>query len=79
MARLAPGDTLLVSELSRLGRSGGAIMTRIETVVMRQRRVFARKAGLSLTGTHGPQGRVRPCSARQPALPRATVNGEAGS
>ena len=33
MARLAPGDTLLVSELSRLGRSVGTIMTLIETVV----------------------------------------------
>jgi hypothetical protein len=73
---LAPN---LVSELSRLRRAVGAIMPRIETVVMRQTRVFARKAGLRLTDTHGPQGRVRPCSARHPALPRGTVDGEVGS
>jgi hypothetical protein len=79
MARLAPGATRLVSEVRRLGRSGGAIMTRIETLVMRQMRVVARKAGLRLTGTHGPQGLLRPRSARHPALPRATVDGEAGS
>src|SRR5215470_17419933 len=33
LARLAPGDTLLVSELSRLGRSVGEIITLIDTLV----------------------------------------------
>ena len=32
LARLAPGDTLLVSELSRLGRSVGEIITLIDTL-----------------------------------------------
>ncbi len=68
MARLAPGDTLLVSELRRLGRSMGEIMTRIETVVTRQMRVVALKAGLRLTGTRGTKGLVRPLSACQPSL-----------
>jgi DNA invertase Pin-like site-specific DNA recombinase len=31
LARLAPGDTLLVSELSRLGRSVGEIITLIDS------------------------------------------------
>jgi DNA invertase Pin-like site-specific DNA recombinase len=51
LARLAPGDTLLVSELSRLGRSVGEIITLIDTLVTRQIRVFAPKEGLRLTGT----------------------------
>ena len=46
LARLAPGDTLLVSELSRLGRSVGEIITLIDTLVTRQIRVFALKEGL---------------------------------
>jgi DNA invertase Pin-like site-specific DNA recombinase len=33
LARLAPGDTLLVSELSRLGRSVGEIITLVDTLV----------------------------------------------
>src|SRR5262245_15240306 len=60
----------LVSEVSRLGRSVGESVTRIETVVTWQRRAFAREAGLRLTGTRGPTGLGRPCSARQPSLPR---------
>jgi hypothetical protein len=79
MARLAPGAMHLVSEGRRLGCSVGEIMPRIETWVTRQRRVVARKAGLRLTDTQCLQGLARPCSACHPALPRATVNGEAGS
>jgi DNA invertase Pin-like site-specific DNA recombinase len=58
LARLAPGDTLLVSELSRLGRSVGEIMTTIDTLVQRQIRVFALKEGLRLTGAHDLQTTV---------------------
>ena len=46
LARLAPGDTLLVSELSRLGRSVGEIITLIDTLVTQQIRVFTLKEGL---------------------------------
>ena len=55
---LAPGDTLLVSELSRLGRSVGEIITLIDTLVTRQIRVFALKEGLRLTGTQDLQTTV---------------------
>ena len=58
LARLAPGDTLLVSELSRLGRSVGEIITLIDTLVTRQIRVFALKEGLRLTGAHDLQTTV---------------------
>jgi DNA invertase Pin-like site-specific DNA recombinase len=58
LARLAPGDTLLVSELSRLGRSVGEIITTVDTLVQRQIRVFALKEGLRLTGAHDLQTTV---------------------
>jgi len=58
LARLAPGDTLLVSELSRLGRSVGEIITLIDTLVTRQIRVFALKEGLRLTSTQDLQTTV---------------------
>ena len=58
LARLAPGDTPLVSELSRLGRSVGEIITLIDTLVTRQIRVFALKEGLRLTGTQDLQTTV---------------------
>jgi DNA invertase Pin-like site-specific DNA recombinase len=43
-------DTLLVSEVSRRGRSVGAMITLIETLVTHQIRGFALKEGLRLTG-----------------------------
>jgi DNA invertase Pin-like site-specific DNA recombinase len=58
LARLAPGDTLLVSELSRLGRSVGEIITTVDTLMQRQIRVFALKEGLRLTGAHDLQTTV---------------------
>ena len=58
LARLAPEDTLLVSELSRLGRSVGEIITLIDTLVTHQIRVFALKEGLRLTGAHDLQTTV---------------------
>ena len=58
LARLAPGDTLMVSELSRLGRSVGEIITTVDTLVKHQIRVFALKEGFRLTGTHDLQTTV---------------------
>ena len=58
LARLVPGDTLLVSELSRLGRSVGEIITLIDTLVTHHIRVFALKEGLRLTGAHDLQTTV---------------------
>jgi DNA invertase Pin-like site-specific DNA recombinase len=58
LARLVPGDTLLVRELSRLGRSVGEIITLIDTLVTHHIRVFALKEGLRLTGAHDLQTTV---------------------
>ena len=58
LARLAPGDTLIVSELSRLGRAVGAIITLVDSLVHRQIRVVAFKAGRRLTGAHDLQTTV---------------------
>lgn len=58
LAHLAPGDTLIVSELSRLGRSVGEIITLVDLLVQRQIRVFALKEGLRLTGVHDLQTTV---------------------
>lgn len=58
LAHLAPGDTLIVSELSRLGRSVGEIITLVDLLVTRQIRVFALKEGLRLTGVHDLQTTV---------------------
>ena len=57
-SRLAPGDALMVSELSRLGRSVGEIIPTVETLVKRQMRVFALQAGLRLAGGPDLQSRV---------------------
>ena len=58
LERLAPQDTLLVSELSRMGRSVGEIITTVDTLVKRQVRLFAVKEGLRLTGAHTLQSKV---------------------
>jgi hypothetical protein len=71
--------TNLVSALSRLGRSVGESMPLIATVVTRQRRVVARKAGLRLTGTRRPTGLVRPSLHVNLRYPGAKVHCEVGS
>lgn len=58
LAHLAPGDTLIVSELGRLGRSVGEIITLVDMLVQRQIRVFTLKEGLRLTGVHDLQTTV---------------------
>jgi DNA invertase Pin-like site-specific DNA recombinase len=55
---LQPGDALIVSELSRLGRSVGEIITMVDRLVTRQIHVFALKEGLRLTHGHDLQSRV---------------------
>jgi DNA invertase Pin-like site-specific DNA recombinase len=55
---LERGDTLIVSELSRLGRSVGEIITMVDRLVHQQIRVFALKEGLRLTGAQDLQSRV---------------------
>ena len=52
---LERGDTLIVSELSRLGRSVGEIMTIVGRLVLQQIRLFTLKKGLRLTGAQDLQ------------------------
>src|SRR6516162_6299199 len=48
LQRLAPGDTLIVSELSRLGRSVGEIITTVDTLVHQRIQLIAIKEGIRL-------------------------------
>jgi DNA invertase Pin-like site-specific DNA recombinase len=58
LTRLAPGDLLIVSELSRLGRSVGEIITTVDTLVKRQIRLLAIKEGIRRNGAQDLQTRV---------------------
>ena len=58
LGSLEPGDALSVSELSRLGRSVGEVITLVDRLLHHQVRVFALKEGLRLTGRHDLQSRV---------------------
>jgi DNA invertase Pin-like site-specific DNA recombinase len=55
---LETGDTLIVSELSRMGRSVGEIITTIDTLVKRKIRFFAVKEGIRLNGSQDIQTKV---------------------
>jgi DNA invertase Pin-like site-specific DNA recombinase len=46
LARLVPGDTLIVRELSRLGRSVGDIITTVDTLVKQRVQMLAIKEGI---------------------------------
>ena len=58
LSHLEPGDALIVSELSRLGRSVGDVITTVDTLVKQQIDVFALKEGLRLIGEQDLQSRV---------------------
>ena len=58
MARLEPGDTLVVSELSRMGRSVGEIITTVDALVKQQIRFIAIKEGIHLDGQPDLQSKV---------------------
>jgi DNA invertase Pin-like site-specific DNA recombinase len=58
LARLAPGELLIVSELGRLGRSVGAIITTVATLVTRQIQWLAIKEGVRLKGPQDRRTRV---------------------
>ena len=58
LRQLAPGDTLIVSELSRSGRSVGEIITTIDTLVKRQIQLLAIKEDIRLNGGPALQTRV---------------------
>jgi DNA invertase Pin-like site-specific DNA recombinase len=50
LQQLSPSDLLIVSELSRLGRSTGEIITMVDTLVKRQIHLVAIKEGIHLSG-----------------------------
>jgi len=58
LAQLEPGDTLIVSELSRLGRSVGEIITLVDTLVKQKVRLLALKEGTRLDGAQDLQTKV---------------------
>jgi DNA invertase Pin-like site-specific DNA recombinase len=58
LARLEPGDTLIVSELSRMGRSVGEIITIVDTLVKQHIQLVAIKEGIRLDGRQDLQTKV---------------------
>jgi DNA invertase Pin-like site-specific DNA recombinase len=58
LARLAPGDILIVSELSRLGRSVGEIITTVDSLVKQRIQLLAIKEGIRLNGVQDLHTRV---------------------
>jgi DNA invertase Pin-like site-specific DNA recombinase len=58
MVQLESGDTLVVSELSRMGRSVGEIITTVDALVKQQIRFVAIKEGIDLDGQPNLQSKV---------------------
>jgi DNA invertase Pin-like site-specific DNA recombinase len=58
LARLEAGDTLVVSEVSRMGRSVGEIITVIDALVKQKVRFLAIKEGIRLEGKQNVQSKV---------------------
>jgi DNA invertase Pin-like site-specific DNA recombinase len=58
MTQLASGDTLIVSELSRMGRSVGEIITTVDTLVKQRIRLMAIKESIRLEGKQDLQSTV---------------------
>lgn len=58
LEELDSGDTLIVSELSRMGRSVGEIITTIDTLVKEKVQFFTVKEGIRLNGSQDLQTKV---------------------
>lgn len=56
--RLKPGDTLVVSELSRIGRSTGEVVNLVNDLIAKQVRFIAIKQNLNINGQHDLQTKV---------------------
>jgi DNA invertase Pin-like site-specific DNA recombinase len=52
LSRLSKADTLIVSELSRLGRSVGELCRIVDSLIKKQVRLIAIKQGLVINGKH---------------------------
>lgn len=58
LAQLEPRDTLVVSELSRMGRSVGEIIMTVDTLVKKQVRLLSIKEGIRLDGRQDLQTKI---------------------
>ena len=58
LAKLGSGDTLIVSELSRMGRSVGEIITTVDSLVKEQVQFIAIKESVRLIGQQNLQSKV---------------------
>jgi DNA invertase Pin-like site-specific DNA recombinase len=58
LGKLEPGDTLIVSELSRLGRSLGEIIQIVDCLIKQQVRFIAIKQGIVINGRNDIQTKV---------------------
>jgi DNA invertase Pin-like site-specific DNA recombinase len=58
LAHVATGDTVIVSELSRLGRSLGQIIQTVDQLLKRHIRFIAIKENIQLAGAHDMQTKV---------------------
>jgi DNA invertase Pin-like site-specific DNA recombinase len=58
LGSLSSGDTLIVSELSRMGRSVGEIITTVDALVKKRIRLLAVKEGIRLEGKQDIQSKV---------------------
>jgi DNA invertase Pin-like site-specific DNA recombinase len=58
LEELDTGDTLVVCELSRMGRSVGEIITTVDTLVKKKIRFIAVKEGIRLNGSQDMQTKV---------------------
>ena len=52
MSKLQPGDTLIVSELSRLGRSTSEVIDMVNELLAKGIKFIAIKQGLNISGQH---------------------------
>jgi len=58
MERLQPGDTLIISELSRLGRSTAEVLTLINALIANKIRTIIIKQSIDLKGDHDMTSKV---------------------
>lgn len=58
LARVQPGDQIIVAELSRLGRSVGEIVSIVDSLVKRQVSLIAIKEGIRLNGVQDIQTKI---------------------
>jgi len=56
--KLQPGDTLIVSELSRIGRSTGEVINIINALIKKQVKFIAIKQNLIINGKHDLQSKI---------------------